>query len=402
MRFDVAVVGLGLIGAAALRHLAAGGVSAIGIGPAEPDDWAASATPFASHYDSGRITRRLDARYEWAVLASRSIDQYPVLERESGITFHHPVGLLFVRNDHSGIANQRQVIEQLGLPVGVATTDSGRARFPWFEFPGGWTLLHEPGPAGYIDPRLMLRAQLSVASQQGADIRRAVASSLERYENGYRVHCMNDEPVEAERVLLATGPYLDSLLPRPLAATVVPEAIILAEVAPAEAERLAVMPSVIYLLDHAEFNDVYLVPPTRYPDGRLYLKMGGSCRAARPLRHDDEKRAWMSGAGADRYLGAMREILIALLPDVRFEGFSMKPCMITDTAHGLPFIDAVDDGLFVAAGGNGHAAKSADAIGALGAEMAATGRWPDPDLDPAAFTLVTGERVPQAGSRHGN
>ena len=62
---EVAVVGLGLIGAGALRHLAAASIGAVGIGPAEPPELASHTGVFASHYDSGRITRKLDARFQW-------------------------------------------------------------------------------------------------------------------------------------------------------------------------------------------------------------------------------------------------------------------------------------------------------------------------------------------------
>jgi len=58
------VVGLGLVGSAALRYLSAAGHRCVGIGPPEPVDWSRHDGVFASHYDSGRITRRLDKRRE--------------------------------------------------------------------------------------------------------------------------------------------------------------------------------------------------------------------------------------------------------------------------------------------------------------------------------------------------
>ncbi|HEY4610397.1 MAG TPA: hypothetical protein VIH06_14370, partial [Ilumatobacteraceae bacterium] len=99
--YDVAVVGLGLVGAAALRYLSAAdsGSRCVGIGPAEPGDWANHAGVFASHYDSGRITRKLDRRREWAILACRAIEAYPGIEAASGISFHTPAGVLFADVD---------------------------------------------------------------------------------------------------------------------------------------------------------------------------------------------------------------------------------------------------------------------------------------------------------------
>ena len=56
-RYELAVVGLGLIGAGALRAASASGCRAIGIGSPEPAVFADHDGPFASHYDSGRVTR---------------------------------------------------------------------------------------------------------------------------------------------------------------------------------------------------------------------------------------------------------------------------------------------------------------------------------------------------------
>ncbi|MDH3498835.1 MAG: FAD-dependent oxidoreductase [Acidimicrobiia bacterium] len=400
MVFDVAVIGMGLVGSAALRHLSASGLSAVGIGPGEPENWSTHAGPFASHYDSGRITRRLDARYEWAVLASRSIEQYPVIEKASGLRFHRPVGFLFVRNDEAGIKQQRQVIDRLNLPVAISGTSD--SEFDEFMFPSGWTVLHESGPAGHIDPRLMAQAQLIVSGRQGAVTHSSYATALERFAGGFRIRTHDGREFEAGRVLLATGPYLNDLLARPLAAQVVPEAVVLAQVDEGEAGRLAEMPTVVYLLDHAVHDDVYLVPPVRYPDGRWYLKMGASIAGARALESAEDKRAWMGGSAAYQQLESMRNVLERMLPGVAFESFAMKPCLITDTAHGLPFVDEVEDGLVVAAGGNGHAAKSADAIGALGAGLTATGEWRDLELDRSSFTAVFDAFRRVSGSRHGN
>ena len=95
LRVDLAVVGLGLIGSAALREAAAVGAASgavvAGIGPAEPAVLSEHAGPFASHYDSGRITRHLDARFEWALLAQRAIARYGAA-RVAEITVARTVG----------------------------------------------------------------------------------------------------------------------------------------------------------------------------------------------------------------------------------------------------------------------------------------------------------------------
>ena len=84
--YDTAVVGLGLVGAAALRHLSATGQHCVGVGPTEPLDWSSHRGVFASHYDSGRITRRLDKRREWAV-SGRPAPSTPIADIEARRAF---------------------------------------------------------------------------------------------------------------------------------------------------------------------------------------------------------------------------------------------------------------------------------------------------------------------------
>ena len=399
---DVAVIGLGLIGSAALRHLALTGCSALGIGPAEPEISAESQMPFSSHYDSGRITRRLDARWEWSLLASRSIANYPVIEAGSGVSFHRPSGMAFVRSDEAGVAAQVAVAERFSIPVAVELTGSGASGLPHLNLPAGFTSIYEDAPAGHIDPRLLVSAQLRSAESSGAYILRDAAQSA-AFEHGlWTVATAGGSTVRAANLLVATGPYPNDLLGANLAVTVRPEAVVMAQVTAQESERLTDLPALIYLLDHPELDDVYLVPPVQYPDGNFYVKMGGSHVDATSLDSTEAKRSWMSGRQADRQLGAMRPVLESILPTVGFESWVMKPCMIADTVSGLPMIDEVEKGLFVALGGNGHAAKSSDAIGALAAGLVVNeGAWSDVEFSPSTFEATHGSHAPITGSRHG-
>ena len=392
----VAVVGLGLVGSAALSHVDKE-LEPIGIGVGEPADWKRHRGPFASHYDSGRVTRRIDARREWAILASRSIQRYPLIEQMSDITFHHPTGMLFVRRDADGIARQRSVADELDIPITMTSTEALDTEY---RFPPAWTCIHEPDPAGFIDPRAMIRAQLQNAERQGAELRRTTARSIVRRKQGFQISLADDTTIVAEEVIIATGAYGSQLTAQPLAVSVRPEAVILAELDDVIATGLTI-PSSIFLLDHPQLDDVYIVPPVRYPDDRWYVKMGGSWAGAAPLADEVAMSAWMSGQDANAQLTTMRDVLTDLLPKVPFRSFSMKPCLITDTKSGLPMIGRVDDGRIVARAGNGHAAKSADAIGALAAVLAMNQQWTDSELAADLFRPAFGTFDPGAGSRHG-
>ncbi len=397
---DVAVVGLGLIGSGALRHLATAGVDVIGVGPAEPepDRWAAHEGVFASHYDSGRITRRLDPRFEWAELARRAINQYATIAADGGIAFHQAPGTLFASADPDRIAAIVAVAERLGSPhevlgsaaEGLRTTDDGRvlAADGRLALPAGSTVIAEPGPAGFVDPRRMLGAQLAAAERHGARTIRERALAVEPDGHGWLIAAADGTTVWADRVLLTTGAHSDELAPAAgFAGVVRPETVVLATLGPAEQQRLAGLPSVLATLTGGSFVDLYQVPPTAYPDGTVKLKLGATLREWSPLRMGEERRAWMRGDEHRRHLPELRALVEALVPGLRAEAWDTKPCMITDTPSGLPTVDHLAPGLVLAAGGNGYAAKSADAIGALAATLLQQGRWTDPVLDSAPFAL---------------
>ena len=54
-----------------------------------------------------------------------------------------------------------------------------------------------------------------------------------------------------------------------------------------------------------------------------------------------------------------------------------RPCVYTETPTGLPYVGWVEDGLAVAIGGNGAAAKSSDEWGRLAAGLFAADGWTD-------------------------
>ena len=398
---DLAIVGMGLIGSAALRH-AAKTSTVVGIGPPEPTDWAGHNGPFASHYDSGRVTRRLDISREWAILAGRAMDQYPVIEAASEIPFHRPTGLLFSRDDEPGLAALRSVASDLDIPIEDGSAGRALAEKHGINIPSTSTVLAEPAPAGVIDPRAMVAAQHRAAKRDGALVARDTVMSIRPSLNGFELLTVAGRTHQARNVLVAAGAYTSALLRQPLAISVRPELVVLAEVGAADAERLSSMPSIIHLLDHQDLDSVYLNPPVPYPDGKTYLKIGGSHQQAVSMDGPEDFKRWMSAEVPERSVDLLREVLVGLLPDVEFLRWQAKPCLITDTTTDLPYIDTTETGVTVAFGGNGRSAKSADAIGAMAASLALTGEWADGELPAERFKAEYGEFQPGPGSHHSN
>ena len=131
---------------------------------------------------------------------------------------------------------------------------------------------------------------------------------------------------------------------------------------------------------------MYAVPPVRYPDGRWYLKLGAETERDHIVDDDESVRRWMAGEESESRRRPLIEKLTGMLPGVEFLSFAVKPCIYARTPTLLPFVDHLGPRVVVAAGGNGRAAKSADAIGSLAARLALSGDWDDP-LPSAVFAL---------------
>ena len=123
----------------------------------------------------------------------------------------------------------------------------------------------------------------------------------------------------------------------------VAETVVLARVSPTEqatAGRSAVDHRRRSVDDH-----LYIVPPTEYPDGHVYVKLGAT-------RHDQ----WIvlvaeRAAGVDDGAATTKPTSTGCaaccsgcLPGLHAEAWSTKPCLIPETPTKLPYLEIVEPG----------------------------------------------------------
>jgi len=371
--YDVAVIGNGMIGAAATRHLSAMGLKVAAVGPAEPENWKTHEGAFASHYDQGRITRIIDPDPVWGLLGKRAIAAYKAIEEASNIDFHGAAGCLRVSPDSKADGDSLMQSEAVGREhdavYTVEHTDEGLDEiFPFLQFPGGSTALWERGGAGYVNPRQLVQAQLAIAQKQGATVVRKLVAHIASQAQGVAINTTDGETIYANKTLISAGAYSSWLLPKPLACQRKAVTVLLAELDEAEATRLRATPSIIYRLrDHPVLASIYSLPPLTYPDGRVYMKIGGTLHDPDFLTSTEAIRNWFHSEGNPREYGALQEVLFAMIDGLHATSIHSRPCVVTHTEHGYPYIGQVTDHIYLVTGGCGAAAKSSNEIGRIGA-----------------------------------
>lgn len=380
--FKHIVIGRGMMGAAAAKYLAQQGDGVAVIGPDEPQDAKTHQGVFASHYDEARITRTIDPDADWALMANRSIARYDEIARDSGIDFYAPVGCLVVGPRRGGanpfIQNICNAATKLNVTTELLDDHALEQRFPYFSFEAGCEGVFEANNAGYVNPRALVKAQSILAEKAGATVIRDFAVSV-RDEGGIAlVTTSQGHEYRADNVLVAAGGFsiMEGLLPQPVALDVYKRTVTFFEIPEDELHRYAGMPSLIYEPSDPT-KHIYMLPPVRYPDGKVYLKIGGD-PDDKLVAGDADMRDWFRSGGRQVAQDHLTAIVATLLPSVDLSRVSTGACVVSKTPGGYPSIGFTSSPrIAVLTGGCGMAAKSSDEIGRLGATLLRDGQIGD-------------------------
>ena len=206
--FDVAVIGLGAMGSAALFNLAKRGHRVIGFEQFEPGHDKGS-----SHGESRAIRLSYFEHPSYVPLARRAYEAWRELERASGETILTVTGILEAGYPGSPVVEGSLAASRLhGLPHEVLTGPKINRRFPAFHLPPDWTGLFQP-QGGFLRPELAIRQFVRLAEYHGAEIRtRMRVLGIEPSTAGIRIRSEADT-IEVGSVILATGPWISELAP---------------------------------------------------------------------------------------------------------------------------------------------------------------------------------------------
>ena len=218
-RAQVAVVGLGAMGAATLYQLAKLGVDAIGI------DRFAPPHALGSSHGETRITRQAvgeGAAYAPFVLASHRI--WRELEADTGENLLEACGVLVIApgsggSSHHGkpdfVARSIATAEAFDIPHQVLDGAAARRRFPQFEgLAGDEKVYYEPG-GGYVRPERCIAAQLTRAAELGARIQLDTQVTAIRQEGDVVRIATPAGDIVADQVIVSAGAWTAPLLGAP-------------------------------------------------------------------------------------------------------------------------------------------------------------------------------------------
>lgn len=209
---DVAVIGGGVHGASAALHLASAGVTAVLL---EQGELAGGPT--------GRSSAVCRAYYTNPFLARVARDSLDLLADFAELTGgrdagHVVTGGLFLHgpDDELEVRRAAAALTALGTTTDVLDADALAERFPAFDRTGIAVAAYERG-AGFADPAATTVGMAERARDLGAQVRvrtRVIDLEVPEGDGPIRVVLADGERLEADRVLVAAGPWTRPLVRR--------------------------------------------------------------------------------------------------------------------------------------------------------------------------------------------
>jgi sarcosine oxidase len=369
-RYDAAVIGLGAMGSAAALQLARRGARVLGLDRFDPPHGLGS-----SHGDT-RVTRLAIGEGDHLTpLVMRSHELWREIERESGVSLLQEIGALIISSDQNAAKTHVEgffhktaaAAEKFGIAHELLDAAQIRARFPQFNIKDDEFGYFEP-TAGYVRPEECVRTQLMLARKHGADLR-TNETVLGFEASGNRVAITTDKGRhEADKLIVAAGPWLPDLLGGRLAALfqIYRQVQFWFEADPAEAFVSPRFPVFIWELQNSK-QGLYGFPAIDGPQGGIKL---ASEQFEQPTTPQAARREV-----SESEIDAMRALVAPNLPGAGPRCLRATTCLYTVAPDFGFVIDRHPDSecILIASPCSGHGFKHSPAIGEALAEWALEG-----------------------------
>ena len=363
--FDVAVIGLGAMGSAALFNLARQGQRVIGIEQFEPGHDKGS-----SHGESRIIRLSYFEHPSYVPLARRAMEKWRELEQLCRHNILTVTGVLEAGYPGCPIVEGSLEASRLhDLDHEVLSAAEINRRFPAFKVPPHWTGLYQP-EGGFLRPELAIQQFVGLAERHGAEVRTGTrVLAIEPLGSGVRVRTETGE-IEAGSVIVATGAWIGDFAPE-LKPHLKLTRQVLGWFEPLQPAYYSPDRCPVFILE-SEDDACY-----GFPDFAGTGVKTASHRKGADLPSADDLS--QDGGAADE--AQIRRMLALAMPEANGPLQAMRTCMYTRTPDEDFVIDrsSADPRIILASPCSGHGFKFASVIGKVLADLA-LGKTPANDI----------------------
>lgn len=359
--YDVIVVGVGGMGAAACHQLARRGQRVLGL-----EKFAIGHAMGSSH----GLTRILRLAYfegsAYVPLVQRARDLWIETGKRIGEPLFFETGALEIAGETSDhIERSRQSCLDHGLAHTLLDRDAVERRYPAFRLPKDSIALFQP-ESGFVASERAILAHVGLALADGAEIRgqEPLLDWEPTAEGGVRVRTGRGT-YEAGRLVLSPGAWIGKIVPALAPVTSVVRQS-LGWFAPLQPELLAMDRFPAFTLDVDE-GGFYGFPLWGHPG----FKLGSPHWGGDPFDPNTPTRE-----PAPAHEAVLRRCLERYIPAAAGTTLGLKACLYTMTPDEHFIIDTLPDHpqVIVASPCSGHGYKFASAVGEVLADLATAGR----------------------------
>ena len=361
--YDVAVVGLGAMGSAALYHLATRGRRVVGIERATPGHLGGS-----SHGESRIIRMAYFEHPSYVPLLRRAYENWRSLERATGAELMTITGILEAGIRGSTVVQGSLAAARLhGLPHEILSARQVAERFPAFTLPAEWEAVFQPD-GGFLRPELAIDTHIAAAAAYGAETRlHCAVTSIVPTAGGVRVTAEGGTKIEAGAVIVSAGAWIGELV-HEIARHLRLTRQALAWFAPAQPALVGPEALPVFLLED-EDDIVY-----GFPDFAGTGVKAASHVPGPPLAHAGDARQDGDAADAERIARMLAHYVPAAAGTVR----TVKTCIYTNTPDQDFILDRhpLYPQIILASPCSGHGFKFSSVVGEILADLATAGATP--------------------------
>ena len=361
--FDVVICGLGATGSAALLHLARRGKRVLGL-----ERYAPGHDRGSSHGGTRIFRLGYFEHPSYVPLLQRAHALWRDLEDAFGKPLLHTTGIAEIGPPDGGLVRGTLAAAQRhGLRHEMLAASELMRRFPAFRVPPGYVAVVQPA-GGFLQVERSVTAQLALAISAGAEMRTAeVVRSIEPRGSGVRI-VTDHRTIDAERAIVAAGPWLKSLLPEFAGLLRVTRQVV-GWFEPADAALVADGRLPLFIIE-SRHGMHYGIP------SHARANLGAGIKIAKH-HHRDER---VDPDCYDRTILPQDEALIRAaiadhIPAANGLLIAAQTCLYTMTADGDFLIDRLPGApnIIIASPCSGHGFKFAPVIGEILADLATMG-----------------------------